>query len=62
MLPPHITTLKDAVHDCMRDIKWCDTLVVVTKPDGGMGESVTHEFCFAEFLGKQICLVRGNED
>ena len=56
---PHITTLKDAVHLCLKNIMWCDTLLVVTKPDGTMGESVTHEVCFAELLDKEICFIKG---
>lgn len=56
---PHITTLKDAVRLCLKNIVWCDTLLVVTKPDGTIGESVTHEVCFAEFLDKQIFLIKG---
>lgn len=53
-IKPIKTTYKDAVHDCYKDIEWCDIVVVIAKSDGSIGESVTHELCFAEFLGKTI--------
>ena len=51
---PVKTTYKDAVQECYKNIAWCDIVVVITKPDGSIGTSVTHKLCFAEFLGKTI--------
>jgi hypothetical protein len=58
---PIKTTYQDAVRDCYNNIAWCDTLVVIAKSDGRMGESVIHELCFAEYFDKTIYIIRSNE-
>lgn len=57
-IKPIKTTYKDAVHECYNNIAWCDILVVIAKSDGSLGESVTHELCFAEFLDKSIYIIQ----
>lgn len=55
---PIETTYEDAVHACFRGIEWCDVLVALAKPDGSTSESVTHELCFAEYLGKPTYIIQ----
>lgn len=55
------TTYKDAVQECYKNIEWSDIVVVIAKSDGSIGESVTHELCFAEFLDKSVYIIRRNE-
>lgn len=52
------TTYKDAVQECYKNIAWSDIVVVITKSDGSIDKSVTHELCFAEFLNKSIYIIR----
>lgn len=58
---PIKTTYEAAVDECFKNIIWCDTLVVIAESDGSMDESVTHEVCFAKFLGKTIYSIRSYE-
>lgn len=54
-VPQPITTcLKESVDECLDNIQWCDQVLVIRKLDGTIGESVTHEICFAEYLHKEI--------
>lgn len=36
------------------NIKWCDCLIVITKPNMTLGENVTYELEFAKQLNKTI--------
>lgn len=58
---PVKTTYKDAVQECYKNIAWSDIVVVITKPHGGIGTSVTHKLCFAEFLNKTIYIITSYE-
>lgn len=58
---PIKTTYKDSVHERYNNIAWSDIVVVITKSDGSIGKSETHELCFAEFLDKPIYLIRSYE-
>lgn len=53
---PNVTNscLQECVVECFKNILWCDELLVITKSDGTVGESVAHEICFAEYLHKEI--------
>ena len=56
---PNVTNphLKDCVDECFKNIQWCDELLVIAKSDGTVGESVTHEICFAKYLHKEISYI-----
>lgn len=58
---PITTSCQEAVHECYKNIEWCDTFIVVTKSDGSISESMIHELCFAEYLDKRIYIIRSNE-
>ena len=58
---PIKTTYKDAVHERYSNIAWSDIVVVIANSDASIGEGVTHELCFAEFLDKPIYLIRSYE-
>lgn len=58
---PIKTSYKAMVHECYENIAWSEIVVVITKSDGSMDKSVTHELCFAEFLNKPIYLIRSYE-
>lgn len=58
---PIKTTYKDAIHERYNNIAWSDIVVVITKSDGSIGESMTHELCFAEFLDKSIWVIKRYE-
>lgn len=58
---PVKTTYEEAVDECYKNIAWCDILVVISKSDGNIGKSVTHELCFAKFLDKPIYIIRSYE-
>ena len=51
---PNTSCFKDCVDECFKNIQWCDEIIVLSKLDGTIGESVTHELCFAEYLHKEI--------
>ena len=44
----------DVVKITYENIKWCDWIVVVTKPDKTIGKGVTYELEFAKQLNKKI--------
>lgn len=44
----------ESIYECLDNIQWCDQILVIRKLDGNIGESVTHEVCFAEYLHKEI--------
>ena len=58
---PIETTYQYAVRECYKNIAWCDILLVIVKPDDNIGESVTHELCFAGYLEKTIYIIRSKE-
>lgn len=56
-VPQPITTcLKESIYECLDNIQRCDQILVIRKLDGTIGESVTHEVCFAEYLHKEIMI------
>lgn len=51
-----IPCLEDCINECYKNIRECEEVLVITKPDGSVGESVMHEICFAMYFHKRFIL------
>lgn len=48
----HVEAVLTKVHE--EKIRMCDVVVVIRKPDGSVGESVSREISYAEAVGKPV--------
>lgn len=50
--------LKELIEQCFSNIRWADRVLIVPKEDGSIGDGVTYEMAFADFVGKRYDIVK----
>lgn len=51
----------ECVAKCFDNIEWCDRVVVVTKPNGLLGNGTTYEIEYAKRLNKPVIISTNKE-
>lgn len=54
MQPESDKIFSECVSTCFDNIEWADSIYVVLKPDGTIGQGVTYELEYAKRLNKKI--------